>query len=74
MTHRTIIFHDAFGNRITARKFYEIVGDIKTHETRKYFSFGYLYGTCERVEVINNECKIIAEFTILNKTGVNAYE
>lgn len=73
MTHRTITFRDGFGNRIPARKFYEIVGDIKAHEIRKYFSFGYLYGTCERVEVID-DCKIIAEFTILNRTGVNAYE
>ena len=71
---RLVIFKDKYGNRLHPRKFYRDYPNIKALETRHNLSFGYLYGTCERIEFIDVNGYIACEITILNTEGVTSYD
>ena len=70
---RTIIFRDAYGNRISARKFYELFPRIKELDHRTYFNFNQLAGYCERTEFFDDNGYIAGEITVLNK-GNDKYD
>ena len=67
---RTIIFRDRLGDRITPRKFYENIPRIKELHRKKYFNFGYLYGSCEHVEFYDDFGYVAGEITILDVTNM----
>lgn len=67
---RRVIFKDKFGNRLHPRKFYRDIPNIKSLEQKHYYSFGYLYGLCERIEFIDINGYITGEITILHNEGV----
>lgn len=74
MNRRIVIFKDRYHNTLHPRKFYRDFPHIHTCEQKHYFSFGYMYGQCERIEFIDTDCYVIAEITILNVSGSNAYD
>lgn len=71
---RIVIFHDRYSNKIHPRKFYDMFPRITELEQKHYFTFGYLYGTCERIEFLDYDGYVTGEITILNKDGVKAYD
>lgn len=74
MNRRVVIFKDRYHNTLHPRKFYRDFQQIHTCEQKHYFSFGYLYGQCERIEFIDTDGYVIAEITILNVSGSTAYD
>lgn len=67
---RRVVFKDKYGNNLHPRKFYRDIPNIKTLKQRRYYSFGYLYGLCERIEFINSIGDVVGAITILCNEGV----
>lgn len=67
---RRVVFKDKYGNNLHPRKFYRDMPDIKLLKQRHYWSFGYLYGLCERIEFINSIGDVVGAITILCNEGV----
>lgn len=67
---RRVIFKDKYGNNLHPRKFYRDILNIKSFEQKHYYSFGYLYGVCERIEFVDTNGYIAGEITILYTEGV----
>lgn len=67
---RRVIFKDKYGNNLHPRKFYRDIPNIKTLNQRHYWSFGYLYGLCERIEFVNTIGGVVGVITILCNEGI----
>ena len=67
MPHRTVIFRDKYGNRITPHRFYELIPRITELTHRTYISFTHLGGTSERTEFYDYDGYIAGEITVLFK-------
>lgn len=62
---RYVEFYDKFGNKITAKQFYNVLyPNISKCEIQKYFSFGY-GSYYERIYFTDNEKFIAGEIKII---------